>query len=253
MSSGMTDAPFRAVLFDVDGTLVDSNDAHAHAWQQALGEHGIDVEFDEVRRLIGMGGDKVMPQLSGHEEDSDVGEQVAERRREIFTEEWLPRLQPFPEAAALVAALKARGYRTVAASSAKRGELDRLLEIAEATAHFDAVTSSDDADASKPDPDIVLAAVGQADVPATEAVMIGDTPYDIEAATRAGVPCIAFRSGGWGDGDLGGAIAVYDGPADLLAHLDDSPLGAPRAGAVTAPSQTQIEHAVGVQERLESR
>jgi len=241
------------VLFDVDGTLVDSNDAHARAWHQALAAHGHDVEFAEVRRLIGMGGDKVLPRLTGHDEESEIGEQIAERRRAIFTGDLLPHLAPFPSAAALVEALRLRGYRTVAASSAKGSELKRLLDIAEATEHFDALTSSDDADASKPDPDIVLAALQRAEVPPDAAVMIGDTPYDIEAAARAGVGCIAFRCGGWQDDDLQGAIAIYDGPADLLAKLDDSPLGQATSGAVTAPSPTQIGHAVGVQQRLEER
>lgn len=250
---GMSDAPFRAVLLDVDGTLVDSNDAHARAWQQALAEHGLEVDYEEIRRLIGMGGDKVMPQVSGQEVDSDLGTRVAERRRRIFTDEWMPRLSPFPDAAALVSALKARGYRTVAASSAKRDELMRLLDLAGATPHFDAMTSSDDAGASKPDPDIVLAALEQAGVSAAEAVMIGDTPYDIEAATRAGVAAIAFRCGGWHDEALARAAAIYDDPADLLRHFDDSPLAAPRPAAVTAPSSTQIAQALGVQGRLEER
>lgn len=240
-------------MFDVDGTLVDSNDAHAHAWQQALGEHGVEVAFDQVRRLIGMGGDKVMPRLSGHAEDSELGTQVAERRRRIFTDDHLPELRPFPDAAALVASLSGRGYRTVAASSAKGDELERLLEIAGATTHFDATTSSDDAAASKPDPDIVIAALARAEVAPEAAIMIGDTPYDIEAATRAGVACLAFRCGGWSDADLAGALAIYDGPADLLAHLDESPLGGDARRGVSAPSTTAIAHAVGVQQRLEDR
>jgi HAD superfamily hydrolase (TIGR01509 family) len=253
MTRGMADAPFQAVLFDVDGTLVDSNDAHARAWQQALREHGIEVAFDDVRQLIGMGGDKVLPKLSGYTEDSEAGAAIAERRRQIFTEDLLPTLTAFADAAALVAALRARGYRTVAASSAKGDELARLLEIAGASTHFDATTSSDDADASKPDPDIVLAALSRIDVPAEAAIMIGDTPYDVEAATRAGVACVAFRCGGWSDDDLAGALAVYDGPADLLAELDQSPLVGKPTRAVGAPSTTSIAHALAVQERLEER
>lgn len=249
----MNDAPFRAVLFDVDGTLVDSNDAHTRAWQQALAEHGIGIEYDEIRRRIGMGGDKVLPQLSGHQEDSDIGTRLAERRREIFGETWLPRVSPFPEAAALVAALRARGYRTVAASSATSGELTRLLEVAGATRHFDGVVSSDDAAASKPDPDIMLAALEQAGVAPAQAVMIGDTPYDIEAASRAGVATLAFRCGGWDDQALSGAMAIYDDPADLLGHLEDSPLAARPTVDVTSSSGTQIAHALGVQTRLEER
>lgn len=253
MTRSMTDAPFRAVLFDVDGTLVDSNDAHAHAWQQALRAHGIDVALHEVRPLIGMGGDKVMPRLTGQAEDSNIGTQIAERRRQIFTEDHLPQLKPFPDAAALVASLRARGYRTVAASSAKGEELERLLDVAGATTHFDATTSSDDADASKPDPDIIVAALARAEVAPEAAIMIGDTPYDIEAAARAGVRCIAFRCGGWSDDDLAGALAIYDGPADLLAQLDESPLGSKPARTVGAPSSTEIAHAVSVQQRLEER
>ena len=214
----------KAVLFDVDGTLVHSNDAHAHAWVRAFAEHGIDVSFDAVRRAIGMGGDKLMPRVSHLTEDSDEGRQIAELRKEIFRRDCLPRLQPLRQAGELVAAVKALGLTTVAASSAKKDELRPLLEIAGAEALMDATTSSDDAEESKPDPDIIEAALARAGVAASEAIMIGDTPYDIEAARRAGVRTIAFRSGGWDDGDLAGAIAVYDGPWELLQQLDHSPL-----------------------------
>ena len=214
----------KAVLFDVDGTLVHSNDAHAHAWVRAFAEHGIDVSFDAVRRSIGMGGDKLMPRVSHLTEESDEGREIAERRKAIFKADYLPKLRPLRDAAELVAAVKARGLTTVAASSAKKEELQPLLEIAGAKALMDATTSSDDAEESKPDPDIVEAALKRAGVAASEAIMIGDTPYDIEAAQRAGVRTIAFRSGGWDDGDLAGAMAIYDGPWDLLQQLDHSPL-----------------------------
>jgi phosphoglycolate phosphatase-like HAD superfamily hydrolase len=120
--------------------------------------------------------------------------------------------------------LKTRGLTSVAASSAKRDELERLLAIAGAASLLDEKTSSDDAEESKPDPDILHAALKRAKAQASEAVMIGDTPYDMEAAGRAGVAAIGFRCGGWRDEDLRGAIAIYDGPWDLLARLDDSPL-----------------------------
>ncbi len=216
----------RAVLFDIDGTLVDSNDAHAHAWVEAFAEHGITVEYGQVRRRIGMGGDKLMPEVSGLTEDSPIGQRISKRRREIFTAKYLPRLKPFAGASELVAAVKDRGLTAVAASSAKKDELKKLLEIAGASSLMDDATSSDDAEESKPDPDIVHAALKQAKSEPSDAVMVGDTPYDIEAAQRAGVRVIAFRSGGWRDEDLAGAEAVYDGPADLLARLDESPLAA---------------------------
>jgi HAD superfamily hydrolase (TIGR01509 family) len=214
----------RAVLLDVDGTLVDSNDAHADAWVRAFAEHGISVDRDHVRRCIGMGGDKLMPEVSGIGEDSDRGHAIAARRRELFQREFLPVIQPFRDAGRLVAALKERGLSVVAASSAKAEELTPLLAIAGAESLIDAATSSDDAEHSKPDPDIVAAALDRAGAAAHETLMIGDTPYDIEAARRCGIAIIAFRCGGWTDPDLRGAAAIYDGPWDLLAGLDDSPL-----------------------------
>jgi HAD superfamily hydrolase (TIGR01509 family) len=221
----VTSRRLTTVLFDVDGTLVDSNDAHAHAWVRAFAEFDVDVSFDEVRRSIGMGGDKLMPRVSDLTEDSDKGQKIAARRKEIFKQEWLPRLAALPRAADLVAAIKKRGLVAVAASSAKKEELEPLLKIAAAHSLMDGATSSDDAEESKPDPDIVQAALKRAGATADEAIMIGDTPYDIEAAGRAGVRTIAFRSGGWQDADLTGALAIYDGPWDLLDQLDESPLG----------------------------
>ena len=219
----MADTPLvQAVLLDVDGTLVDSNDAHAHAWVQAFADEGIEVDFARVRRCIGMGGDKLMPEVSGITAETERGTRIAQRRREIFTREWLPRLAAFPDAARLVEALKGRGFTVVAASSAKKDELRRLLEIAGAASLLDAATSSDDADESKPEPDIVLAALQRARAKAGDAIMIGDTPYDVEAGARAGVRVLAFRCGGWSDADLGGAAAVYDGPWELLARLDEA-------------------------------
>ena len=215
----------KAVLFDVDGTLVDSNDAHADAWVNAFREHGVNVDWLKVRRSIGMGGDKLMPAVSGISDASPQGEAIAKERGKIFKRDFLPRIKPFRNASRLVAAVKDRGYIAVAASSAAKDELTPLLKIAGAEWLMDAKTSSDDAEESKPEPDIILAALKRAGASPGEAIMIGDTPFDVEAARRAGVKVIGFRSGGWGDGDLDGAIAIYDGPWDLLARLDDSPLG----------------------------
>ena len=241
----MSTSPLKAVLFDVDGTLVHSNDAHAHAWVRAFAEHGIEVPFDAVRRLIGMGGDKLMPRVSPIAEESPAGQEIAGRRKEIFKRECLPQLRALPGAAELVSAVKARGYVVVAASSAKKEELGPLLQVAGAEALMDATTSSDDAEESKPDPDIITAALKRAGVGATEAVMIGDTPYDIEAATRAGVSTIAFRSGGWQDADLEGAIAIYDHPRDLLEQIETSPLarGIPRDALRTGATDGRTQPA----------
>jgi HAD superfamily hydrolase (TIGR01509 family) len=212
----------KAVLFDVDGTLVDSNDAHAAAWVKAFTEHGVNVDPISVRRSIGMGGDKLMPAVSDLRDASSLGAKIAERRGQIFRQEFLPKLEAFPGARDLVAAIKQRGYTAVAASSAAKDELGPLLKIAGADALMDAKTSSGDADESKPSPDIVEAALERANARPNEAVMIGDTPYDIAAARSAGVRIIAFRSGGWLDPDLVGAVEIYDGAWDLLARLDRS-------------------------------
>jgi HAD superfamily hydrolase (TIGR01509 family) len=213
-----------AILFDVDGTLVDSNDAHASAWVQAFTEHGVTVDAARVRRCIGMGGDKLMPAVSGIEEGSTRGQAIAKRRGEIFTQEFLPYLGPFRGAIALVAAIKARGLTAVAASSASKDDLKALLAVARVDTLLDDATSSDDAEESKPDPDIITAALKRAKAPPSDAIMIGDTPYDIEAAQRAGVRAIGFRCGGWDDADFKDAIAIYDGPWDLLARIEDSPI-----------------------------
>jgi HAD superfamily hydrolase (TIGR01509 family) len=213
----------RVAVLDVDGTLIDSNDAHAEAWVETGRELGTAVEFAHVRRLIGMGGDKVLPRLTGVEEDSPEGERWTERRGEIFRERHLPGLRAFPGARALLERLRADGYRLVVASSAGEDDLDLLLERAGVADLVEERTSSGDAEASKPEPDIVQAALASAGVDAEGAIMLGDTPYDVEASLRAGVPIVALRSGGWDDEALEGAVAVYDDPADLLARYDTSP------------------------------
>jgi HAD superfamily hydrolase (TIGR01509 family) len=220
----MSRASVRAVLLDIDGTLIDSNDAHAHAWVEALAAHGHEVPFARLRPLIGSGGDKVLPQVTGIEEDSEEGQRIAKERSRIFKEKYLPTLRAFDGAADLLRAMKSRGLQLVVATSAKEDELDGLLDVVGAPETLDARTSSDDAERSKPDPDIVQAALTQVDAPREAVLMIGDTPYDLEAATRAGVGLIAVRCGGWSDEALRGALAIYDDPADLLARLDESPL-----------------------------
>jgi len=215
----------KAVLFDVDGTLVDSNDAHAAAWVKAFRDFDVKVDPIQVRRSIGMGGDKLMPLVSGIDEESDLGSKISERRGEIFKAEWLNKLKPFEGSDGLVKAITDRGLTAVAASSAAREELTPLLKIAGVATLMDAATSSDDADQSKPAPDIIHAALQRAKAEPSQAVMIGDTPYDVSAARRAGVRIIAFRSGGWLDPDLTGAIEIYDGPWDLLARIETSLLG----------------------------
>ncbi len=218
-------ADVRGVLLDIDGTLLDSNDAHAQAWVEVFGEFGKAVRFEEVRRLIGMGGDRLMPKVSGIEADSELGEKISKRRRASFLENYLPKLRPFPKVRELLKELRRRDLTLVIATSAAAEELKPLLKQAQVLDLIDAKTSSGDAEESKPAPDIVEAAIQRSGLGAKELVMLGDTPYDVTASSRAGIPCIAVRSGGWNDADLREAIAIYEDVADLLAHLDESPLG----------------------------
>jgi HAD superfamily hydrolase (TIGR01509 family) len=211
-----------AVILDVDGTLVDSNDAHARAWVEAFADNGITVAFDHVRRAIGMGGDKLMPAVADIQEDSPIGRRIAERRGQIFTTKYLPALQPFPGSRDLVQRLDHDGFALAVASSAEDKELKPLLQIAGAADLIEHEASADDAGRSKPDPDIVHAALARTRCSPSHAVMIGDTPYDVEAAGRAGVEVVAFECGGWTREELKDAIEVYAGRADLLARYDRS-------------------------------
>lgn len=215
-------AGIRAVLLDVDGTLIDSNDAHARAWVDVGAEFGYRIAFDRVRWLIGMGGDRVLPKLTGLEEESEQGERMLDRRGEIFRERYLPELKAVAGAAELVQRLRAEGRKLVVATSASEDDLSALLEQAGLPSLEEDATNSDDAEASKPAPDIVEAALAKTGCDASEVVMIGDTPYDVEAATRAGVRCIAVLSGGWSADELKGAAEVYEDAADLLRHYDRS-------------------------------
>ncbi|HYV37002.1 MAG TPA: HAD family hydrolase [Gemmataceae bacterium] len=213
----------QGVILDVDGTLVNSNDAHARAWVEALAENGISVPFEMIRGLIGMGGDKLLPRAAGLEESSEKGKQISDRRGQIFKDKFLPRLKPFAGAKELLERMHSEGLRLVVASSAKEDELKPLLKLCGADSLVESKTSSDDADNSKPDPDIVRAALRKLKLKPSEVLMLGDTPYDIEAAARSGVATVALRCGGWTDAKLVGAVAVYQNTADLLIRYDSSP------------------------------
>ena len=212
----------KGIIFDIDGTLVDSNDAHAQSWVDTFAEAGYDVPFEVVRPLIGMGGDKLLPKTIGVSSDSDLGKKLSKRRSEIFEKEYLPTLRPLPGARDLVLRVRSDGLKPIVATSAKDKQMKSLLKAAQVDDLMEERATASDAKRSKPDPDIVHAAIEESGVPASQLLMIGDTPYDIEAAQKAKVGTIAFRSGGWADTDLAGAVEIYDGPADLLAHYDSS-------------------------------
>jgi phosphoglycolate phosphatase-like HAD superfamily hydrolase len=218
-------AQLRGVIFDVDGTLVNSNDAHASAWVDAFAEFGYTVDFAEVRKRIGMGGDILLPDLMGMSDKENPGKKIASRRSEIFKEKYLPKLEGFGGSRELIQKLQEQGFQVAVASSAKEEELEPLLKLAGAEKLIEQQkkTSSDDAESSKPEPDIIHAALDKLGLRPEECVMVGDTPYDIEAATKAGVATLAVRSGGWSDEGLKGARWIFDGPQDLLDKFPQTP------------------------------
>lgn len=218
----MTKAKLEAVILDVDGTLIDSNDAHAKAWVDAFVEFGIKVTFEDVRPLIGMGGDNLMPVASGLQSHSELGKKIEERRGEIFLDKYFPTLKPFPRSRDLLCEMQKSGLELVVASSSGKDGLKRLLEQAGVADLIEEKTSADDAKNSKPDPDIVKAALQKSGRAARSAIMLGDTPYDVSAAALSGVACVALRCGGWGDDALAGAVEIYDNPAHLLENFQNS-------------------------------
>jgi HAD superfamily hydrolase (TIGR01509 family) len=217
--------PYRGILLDIDGTLIDSNEAHVEAWVQALRENGFEAGKEKIRSLIGMGGDNLLPAAVGVDKESEEGKKIAKRHGELFKER-LPHLHPFPGVRPLLEKMKAEGLKRLAATSAEPDDVKALLEVAGVVDLVQGAADSGDADHSKPDPDIVRAALDRLKLRPAEVVFLGDTPYDVEAARRAGVATIALRSGGFSDEDLKGALALYDDAADLLARFDSSPLKA---------------------------
>jgi HAD superfamily hydrolase (TIGR01509 family) len=216
----------RFVLFDIDGTLVDSNDAHARAWERAFGAHGRTVSASAVRPLIGMGGDRVIatvtPDLSA---DEGTGKAITETRLAAFLGEEIATVRPFPGVRELVEALRSRGFTCGVATSAQDAERDALLKLAGVSDLLTEGSTSADADASKPAPDIVEAALAKLGADPARTALVGDTKYDVEAAHRAGVRAIALRCGGADSADLAEADAVYDDPAALMRALDRVPFG----------------------------
>jgi phosphoglycolate phosphatase-like HAD superfamily hydrolase len=215
---------FAAVLLDVDGTLVDSNDAHAHCWVEILESFDIEVSYARCRQMIGMGGDLLIEMVGGPPAGSKENKKISEQRGKLFLEKWIHKVTPLVKSRELVLRLGAEGYHYAIASAAKDAELAPLLAIADIADLCPIQTSSDDVEHSKPEPDIVEAALGRVPAERHRTVMLGDTPYDVMACRGAAVAMIGTTTGGWSVEALAGAMAVYDGPADLLARWSTSPL-----------------------------
>lgn len=213
----------RGVLFDVDGTLVDTTYLHAVAWWEALRQHDEDVPMAEIHRAIGMGSDKILDHLLGADRDKSDDEQMA-AAHDVLYGAWWERLRPLPGAADLLRACAERGLAVVLASSAKGTELGKLRRVIGADDVITTATSSADAEESKPAPDILEAALDQSDVDPEHCVFVGDAVWDVKAAGKLGIPCIGLTCGGTSADELttAGAVETYENPAALLAALDRS-------------------------------
>lgn len=238
IESQLLQGAFSGVILDIDGTLVDSNEAHALSWRRALvaaaaphrssnnGDPRLaHIPLSVIRKRIGMGGDQLIPSVTreclGREvsADSDLGRLISEYRNRIFRTEFFPKIQALPGARDLVLWLHRMGLRIVVATSAERAEAWALLGLAGVQSWIapESLVTRDSGIRSKPAPDLVEVALTR--LPGGPVVMMGDTPYDIDAAKRAGIPTIGFRSGGFSDADLRAAIALYNDPRDLYKSL----------------------------------
>jgi HAD superfamily hydrolase (TIGR01509 family) len=212
----------RAVLLDVDGTLIDTNYHHALAWYRAFRQHGIVLPVWRIHRHVGMGGDQLVPALVGEAVDEDKGDEIRDTRDAAY-QQLIGEVEPLEGARELIVDLKHRGAAVVLASSAPQKELDHYLELLDARELADAWTTDDDVEATKPEPDLVRAGLEKAGT--DDAVMIGDTPWDVEAAGKAGLETVTVITGGFSGDELrkAGAAAVYESVDELRRHLDRAP------------------------------
>lgn len=214
----------KAAIFDLDGTLLDSVDLHALAWHEAMVKFGHDVSFEQARSQIGKGGDKLIPAFLSNDAQRDHGKQLESWRSERFKAAYLPLVRPFSAVPDLMKRVRGAGVRIAVASSAKRDELKKYLDIAGVADLVDVTASSEDAEESKPAPDIFEVVLTKLRMEGGDAVAIGDTPYDAEAAGEAGIATVGVLSGGFTENSLrqAGCADVYPGPAALFARFDAS-------------------------------
>jgi HAD superfamily hydrolase (TIGR01509 family) len=218
----------KAVIFDIDGTLIDSVDMHARAWQETFLRYGVKTDFWAIRDQIGKGGDKLMKAFLSEDQIARWGKQIEAERTELFKRQYLPQVKPFPQLRGLFERLRKDEIKIALASSAKDDELRAYEKITGIGPYLDAETSSDDVAHSKPDPDIFLAARKKLGIDSRNIIAVGDTPYDAESAGKGGMATIGLLCGGGSPAKLraAGCVALYLDPADMLKNYDTSPLAA---------------------------
>lgn len=217
----------KAVIFDVDGTLVDSVDLHAQAWVEALKKHGYDFPHEQLRQQIGKGGEYILEELLTPEDVEKLGDDISNYRKKFYQENLLSQARPFDKVKELFERLKADGLKVVLASAARKETLEHYEQLLNIEDLIDGSTSTDDVEKSKPEPDIFAAALDKiAEVDAKEVIVVGDSPYDAQAANKLSIPTVGLLGGGFSEGVLkeAGCIAIYQDPADLLTNYENSPL-----------------------------
>jgi HAD superfamily hydrolase (TIGR01509 family) len=215
-----------ALLSDIDGTLVESNWLHAEAWQKAFAAMDIQLDREDVRRQIGKGGDELIPVYLSWWKRRQVEEPLKRYRKFIFEQDFLPRVKALPGARELLVKVKESGIQVALASSADKDELQIYKRIVGMEELVEKETSANDAERSKPNPDIFVAALERLKLPAKKCMALGDTPYDAEAAGLAGLRTIGVTTGGWSRMDLidSGCVEVYASVEELLEKFDKSAL-----------------------------
>ena len=213
-----------AAILDIDGTLVDTNYQHALAWFEAFRQSDVFLPIWRIHRHIGMGGDQLIESLAGEDVEEEKGEEIRAAEKALYMSS-ISAVEPFAEARQLICDLKDAGRKVVLASSAKSKEVDHYLGLLDAREIVDGWTTSADVEETKPQPDLVIAALEK--LGTDDAVMVGDTPWDIKAAKKADVPTIAVLTGGFSDDELleAGAVAVFASIPELRKQIGDTPLG----------------------------
>lgn len=216
---------YKAVLCDLDGTLLDSNHFHAEAWRRTFENFGFQVSFEEMVKQIGKGGDKVISTVVPEDRVKDLEDDLTNFRKDLFHREYMDRIVPFSDAKNLLERMRQGGLRISVASSTNKEDLHAFLMLLRIHALVEEHTTADDAEQTKPAPDIFQAALKKLAIAAEDALALGDTPWDVEAAGKAGIKTVALTCGGWTEQELkdAGAIAVFRDPADLLRRFEESP------------------------------